>query len=114
MILEVRIEGTVNIPCDRCTESFDLPVSHSEKYYIKFGDEAMDDDEIIILEQGEHEINIALKIYESIIVHLPLRRIHDEGKCNEDMMKNLEKYKPDDNDPSNDPRWDMLKNIKFN
>lgn len=114
MVLEINVDGTVNVPCDRCSEPFDLPVSVSDKFYIKFGDEAMDDDEIIVLEHGEHEINIAQKIYELIIINLPSRRVHDEGKCNEEILKNLEKYKPGDKDEKNDPRWDALKNIKFN
>lgn len=114
MILEINANGSVHVPCDRCSEEFDLPVFVSDKIYIKFGEEAMDDDEIIVLEHGEHELNIAQKIYEMIIIHLPSRKIHEEGKCNEKILKNLDKYKPGDKDPKNDPRWDALKNIKFN
>ena len=114
MILELKIEGTILVSCDRCSEPFDLEFSANDKFYVKFSDEPIDDDEIIVLEHNEHELKISQKIFELIILNLPFRRVHEEGKCDPEILKNLEKYQPKEDDKKEDPRWDMLKNIKFN
>lgn len=114
MILDLKVEGIVTVPCDRCADPFDLSVEASERIYIKFGDEAMDEDEIIVLEHNEHELKIAQKIYELILLHLPSKRIHEEGKCNKKVLKDLKKFQSADSKKKSDPRWDLLKNIKFN
>jgi uncharacterized metal-binding protein YceD (DUF177 family) len=114
MILDLHIDGTVVVLCDRCGEPFDLPLSVTEKYYVKFGEESEDADEIIVLNHSEHELKIANLIFELIIVNLPFKRVHEEGKCDPEVLKKLEEYKPEAKDEKDDPRWDALKNIHFN
>ena len=114
MILELKIEGTVNVSCDRCSEPFNLEFSANDKFYIKFSDEPIDDVEIIVLEHNEHELKLGQKIFELIILNLPFRRVHEEGKCNPEVLKNLEKYQTKEEDKKDDPRWELLKKIKFN
>lgn len=115
MILEIAIDGFVKVLCDRCGDDLDLPVKATEKYIVKFAEQDEDDaDEIIVLDPKEHQILLGNKIFELIILNLPQKRTHIEGECNEEAIKKLEKYKPTEGKDETDPRWDMLKNIKFN
>ena len=60
---------------------------------IKFGDEQDQDEGMIILKRGESEVNMSHYIYESIILSLPIRRVHPEVKgkpsCDEAIWLNL-------------------------
>lgn len=115
MILEITIEGSVLVLCDRCGDDLNLPMKANEKFIVKFAEVNEDDaDEIIVLDPKEHQLLIGDKIFELIILNLPLKRTHQEGDCNEEALKKLEKYKPTESKDESDPRWDMLKNIKFN
>jgi uncharacterized metal-binding protein YceD (DUF177 family) len=110
-----HIEGSVNVPCDVCTEDFDLAVDGDEKLIVKFGEEEYDNtDDIVILSPGEHEINLAQQIYEFINLAIPARRVHPEGECDPEMLARIEKYRVKNDEDDSDPRWDMLKNIKLN
>lgn len=115
MILDLIFNGKINVDCDRCGDLLDLELNFAEKFIVKFASSDEDDaDEIIVLDPKEHQLSLGEKIFETITLHFPLKRTHEEGKCNEETLKNLEKYKPTENKNENDPRWDMLKNIKFN
>ena len=69
MILNFHINGTIDANCDRCLAQYPQPVDIHEQQIAKFSDEAIDEDEeIIILTKNDHEINIAGLIYEYINV----------------------------------------------
>ena len=70
---------------------------------------------------------MTIPIFEFASLLLPSRRIHPEGECNEEMLKEIDNYlmvesdnveeetdndqeDPEDNDI--DPRWSQLKNLK--
>lgn len=87
---EVEIEGTVTLPCDRCLDDFSLPVQYSGRFTVKFGPvEEEFDGETMWLSPTDNEINMAQYIYESIVLALPLKRVHPENKCNRQMMEFL-------------------------
>ena len=137
---KLQIEGTckltVEIPCDRCLDDMELPVSTQNKLVVKFGKEyAEESEEIVIIPEEEGEINLAWFIYEFIALAIPMKHIHAPGKCNKAMSSKLKKNtarRADDEDefdeeaaddivvdddaadiPS-DPRWDALKGLVEN
>jgi uncharacterized metal-binding protein YceD (DUF177 family) len=119
--LDFSINGEVQTICDNCLGDLTLPVSNKCTLYVKFGimyDEPSE--EIIVLPHEEYEFNIAQLIYEYIVVSLPLRSVHEENKCDPDMIKTIGDYsgekkeKNKDNDKATDPRWDALKKLKDN
>jgi uncharacterized metal-binding protein YceD (DUF177 family) len=117
MILEFNISGTVKTDCDLCTEEFDLPIHGTHRLIVKVGghETGDEDDDIIYVAANEHELDIEQYIYEYIALSLPIRRVHPEGECDEEVLKKLKGYIIDHNDePSSDPRWEKLKNIKLN
>ena len=84
---------------------------------MKFGEEFNDDnDEILIIPQGEHQINVAQFIYEMIVLATPKKRIHpgiEDGTLKSDILAKLEELKPKENNNLNeiDPRWEDLKKL---
>jgi uncharacterized protein len=116
--INVNIKGTVNIICDRCLELFDFPVKFKGKLFVKFTQEidAQDDPDVIFLDPEEHQVDLAQYLYESVILSLPYRKVHPEGKmakvtCNPEMIEKLKNVVVKENKES-DPRWDKLKELK--
>ena len=134
--MNFQLEGIVYVPCDRCLDDMELPVSTQNKLVVKFGKEyAEESEEIVIIPEEEGEINLAWFIYEFIALAIPMKHIHAPGKCNNAMSSKLKKHtarRADDEDefdeeaaddivvdddaadiPS-DPRWDALKGLVEN
>lgn len=106
--LNIKIEGKVKNTCDRCLDSLNVKVKSEEEMFIKFGEYQDDDDNIIWVDRDADHINLASLIYELIHVAMPLRKTHEEGKCNPEYLLT---------DPQDeireeiDPRWEKLKEI---
>ena len=113
-------KGTVNVPCDVSGEEFDLPIKGKLKLIVRFGDVFNDEnEELLILPHGEFQVNVAQYIYESIILSVPLRRIHPgikDGSLKE-VIEKLESLSPGENKKEEqnnndiDPRWENLKKL---
>ncbi|MDC6350811.1 DUF177 domain-containing protein [Zeaxanthinibacter sp. PT1] len=116
--LELRAEGTVNVDCDLSREPYDQPIDASLELVVKFGEEYNDeDDEILIIPHGEHQINIAQYAYEMMVLAVPAKRIHpkvEDGSMKSELLEKLEELQPKEtkeNKEDTDPRWDALKNF---
>lgn len=118
LVMNFDIKGTVTIPCDRCTAPLDKKIKIDQVLYVKFGDEQFaETDDIVIIPENEHEIDLTPYIFEFINLALPMKNVHKEGECDEEMIKSIEKYNrgsKDDNNDDIDPRWEILKGIKNN
>jgi uncharacterized protein len=118
IILNFQITGTIDANCDRCLAQYPQPVDIREQQVAKFSEEAIgEDEEIIILTKSDHEINIAGLIYEYINVAMPFITVClDEGKtpyCDKEMLDSLNKLTANtEQNEQTDPRWDALKKIK--
>jgi len=115
---ELLSKGTVNVDCDVTNEPFNQPISTSLELVVKFGDDFNDeDDEILIIPHGEHQVNIAQYFYEMIVLAVPQKRIHPgvlDGTLDSEALKKLEELQPKerkDNKEDTDPRWDALKKL---
>jgi uncharacterized metal-binding protein YceD (DUF177 family) len=118
--ISFKHQGTVNVPCDLTGEPFDLPIKGKIKLVVQFGDEFNNDnDELLILPHGEHQIDLSQYIYEMIVLSVPHKRIHPgvkDGtlqtealqKLNELQVKEIKEEKKEDDI---DPRWDKLKQL---
>jgi len=116
LVLNFVLQGDVKVPCDRCGEDFLLPLNDKQRLIVKFGDELTEESEdVITIPRNESEINVAHFIYEYIILALPYKRVHPEGKCDKEVLKKLKKLEEETNKKkTTDPRWDGLKNITLN
>ena len=122
--LEFKHKGTVNVPCDLTGEDFDLPIKGKMKLIVRFGDEFNNDnEELLILPHGEHEIDVAQYIYEMIALSEPLKRVHPgvkDGSLQTEALKKLneltvnkvkEQKEESKQEEDIDPRWDKLKKL---
>ena len=112
-------QGHVNVNCDLSNEPFDLGVGDELELVVKFGDSFNDEnDEILIIPHGEHQVNIAQYVYEMIVLAVPQKRVHPkvlDGSMKSEALEKLQNLKPSaekDNKEETDPRWDALKKLK--
>lgn len=118
MELEMLASGTVNVNCDLTNEPFDQAITADFTLIIKFGEEFNDeDDEILIIPHGEHQVYIAQHIYELLVLSVPQKRVHPgvlDGSLKSEALKKLEELEPKETkEPKQDtdPRWDGLKKL---
>ena len=135
--LDFQTDGIVLVPCDRCLDEMELPVSSTDVLFVKFGSNyAEEGDNMVVIPEEEGDINVAWFMYEFIALAIPMKHVHAPGKCNKAMSSKLSKHlrtTPDDemdedsfvpeesnelvNDDTEtavDPRWDELKKILDN
>jgi len=114
--LLIKIKGEVLICCDRCLDMFLQPLESENRLLVKFGkDDGITDPDILLVDAGEHELDIKQDLYEYILLALPIKRIHPDdeaGKssCSPEMLKKLKEHIVE-KDPEADPRWDALKKL---
>ena len=91
--LSFQTEGMVSVPCDRCLDDMELPISSSDKLMVKFGHEyAEEGDNLIVIPEEEGEINVAWFMYEFVALSVPMKHVHAPGKCNKAMTGKLNKH----------------------
>lgn len=119
--LSFKHNGTVYVPCDLTNEMFDLKVKSKLKLIVQFGDEFNNDnEELLILSHGEHQIDVSQYIYEMIVLSIPLKRIHPgikDGSLKTEVLDKLnilnkkEQKEVIKKEDDIDPRWDKLKQL---
>ncbi|AWI25134.1 YceD family protein [Flavobacterium pallidum] len=119
--LHFKHKGTVHVPCDSTGEMFDLPVKAKLRLVVQFGDEFNNDnEELLILPLGEHQIDVSQYIYEMIVLSIPTRRLHPgikDGTLKSEALERLKELsvkdakKAETNEENTDPRWDKLKQL---
>ncbi len=119
--LHFKHKGTVNVPCDLTGEMFDLPIKGKLRVVVQFGDEFNNEnEELLILPHGEHQIDISQYIYEMIVLSVPLRRVHPgvkDGTLKSEALDKLNELKVSEvkeeveEENEIDPRWDKLKQL---
>lgn len=92
--LDISIEGTITVPCDRCMEDAEFPVDYQSELFVKLSDSVEDsywdndgEDEILWINTSVAEADLRQYLYDSIMLSLPIQRIHEEDDCNEIIKK---------------------------
>ena len=120
LTLDFIIDGTVRLPCDRCLDEFDMPVSFKETLYIKFGDKRYEESaNILVISEDDSSLDVSQYLYEYTHLALPIRRVHPDDEnghptCNPVMIKKLEQLSSDTGkkeDMETDQRWSVLRNF---
>jgi len=115
---ELKANGVINVNCDISSEPYDESISADLDLVVKFGDEFNDeDDEILIIPHGEHQVDIAQYVYEMLVLAVPQKRVHPgvlDGSLESEALKKLQELQPKENKEDSedtDPRWDALKKL---
>ncbi len=122
MQLYFRIDGMLELICDRSLEPFDFKFDNERKLILKFGEEPeILTDEIEIINRDEQVINVAQYIYEFVCLTIPMKKLHPKFNLTEDEEESEgiiiytsedEKKEEVKEDEIIDPRWEALKKIK--
>ncbi|WBU90606.1 YceD family protein [Cellulophaga omnivescoria] len=116
--LEMKAEGTVNVFCDVSSEAYDQAINSTLELVVKFGEEYNDEnEEILIIPHGEHQVNISQYLYEMLVLAVPSKRVHPgvlDGTLRSKAVDKLQELQPKEekeNKEDIDPRWDALKKL---
>jgi uncharacterized metal-binding protein YceD (DUF177 family) len=115
--LHFAIEGNGQLQCDVSMEWYNQKISTTYDLVVKFGSaQEKDSDEIVILSEGTYQINIAHYLYESIVLSLPIKRIHpgvEDGSLQNEILEKLKALEPKEEklNGQHDPRWNKLKDL---
>lgn len=113
--LNFKHSGTINVPCDVTNELFDLPIKGKLRLIVRFGEKFNDEnEELLILPFGEHQIDVSQYIYEMIVLSIPLKRVSPEAKDKKALEKlnSIEvKDEQEVKEEEIDPRWAALKKL---
>lgn len=113
--MRFAFDGTIKVVCDRCGDEFNLPMIFLSETILRYGDEAYEDDDLIVIEQNQKKIDLSHYLYESVVLNLPPKIIHPEHNgqsgCNQAMLKKIEALNKQKSDTI-DPRWEALKKLK--
>lgn len=85
----VKCKGVVDVPCDRCLEAMQIPVDAEYAFTLTFGEEADEGDGYVVLPYGARSFDFSGIIADTIVLSVPLRHIHEEGKCENTMLDTL-------------------------
>lgn len=107
-----RLQGIVETLCTRCEDHLHYPIKGEFCAVIKLADEdGGDDDEEIIISREHPTLFLDQLLYSFVVLSLPLRRVHPEGKCNKEIdayLKQQEKH------PSSNPFGILLQEDSTN
>ncbi|MEO9485028.1 MAG: DUF177 domain-containing protein [Ekhidna sp.] len=113
--LNLKIEGAIELECDRSLELFDFPISINKEIIYKYGDEEQElSEDVFVIQKGEQEINIAAFLYESISLEVPMKKLHPkfQDESENDEMIYVSDPQKESQEESIDPRWEALKKLK--
>src|SRR5699024_5192545 len=112
------VRGNVNVYCDVSNEPFDQPIDGNMNLVVKFGDDFREEENnLIIIPQSAHQVEIQQYVYEAIVLSVPLKKVHPgvmDGTLESEILDKLEELSPGnpkENKNETDPRWDKLKDL---
>ena len=114
MDLRFSYSGYCEVICDRCLDLVKVPIINKFNCLIKFflQEQEIIKEDIIYLPKESFEYNIGQLFYEYFIVNFPKRVIHEKKQCNNKQIKLMRKYSQKQIRTEEDPRWNILKELK--
>ena len=107
-----EVKGGAVLTCSRCLSDYEHILDFVQRIHIKYGDDPMDEDEVMYIAPDTSSINFAQIIYEYICLNLPMVPCHDdESDCDQEVIERLHNENENSENPS---VWDSLKDIEFN
>ncbi len=101
--LSFSISGQVILACDRCLDDLSYPVDASYNLVVKYGDDYNDDnDEVLEIPASDASLNVAYMIYDTVVLQIPMKHVHPQGKCNRQMSAILKKHRAETADDNAD------------
>ena len=114
---QFHITGTVTVACDLCLDDLLLPIEADRRLVVRLGDTYQEEDELIVVPVEEGVLDVAWLIYEMIALSIPIRHVHEEGGCDQQMLSRLNDFTSSDSHDGDtaeatDPRWKELEKLR--
>jgi len=122
MMLKFDVDGTADVSCDRCGNTFNVRLWDEFNVVVKMVDEPgkmndqEEDPDVYYISKTESHLSVADWIYEFINLSIPLQKLcadDAQGKstCNEEVLDKLEQMKNEAEKGTN-PLWKGLEQFK--
>ncbi|MBS1646632.1 MAG: DUF177 domain-containing protein [Bacteroidetes bacterium] len=113
------IDGTLQSVCDRCTAPFDIEIHATEEMHLRYGNpDEPHPDNVLVLPNGENELDISAPLHEFITLAIPARKVPCEEDstfvCDNETLNKLNHISISEAPKKVDSPWEKLKNINFN
>lgn len=111
--IEGRMKGFVVTTCDRCLADMEVVLDAPLSLLVKYTrvKEEPEDEEVVILDPADPDLDLRQFFYDYICLAIPVKRVHDEGGCDPDMLEKLEKLEGKDEKFEKVTPFDKLKNL---
>lgn len=111
--LNFRINGEVELTCDRSLEQFMFPIEEVNEVRLKYGDhwEELSED-LILIPTNTQKVDVGQFVYEFITLAIPMKKLHPRFQGEEDFYLEVPSSSDESSDESVDPRWNELKKLK--
>ena len=115
-----KIQGHVELECDRSLDKFDHIIELNKRMIFKFGEEDREiDDEVEMISNDRQAIDMSQFFFEFISMAIPMKRLHPRYMNEEHNDDGLYFSSEKESDPENqkeeiDPRWEALKKLRDN
>ncbi len=119
--MDFKIEGSVELTCDRSLDLFDQPISFESKMIFKYGEEEKElSEDVMVILKDTQTINIADLLFEFIGLQIPMKKLHprfqDEDDHSEEgamvYTSNQDDTADEQQEEDVDPRWAALKGLQ--
>ena len=117
LTLDFIVRGHVIVPCDRCGDDCKIKIKGEYQLFVKPHGESdiTADEDALVLGSKDGELDIAHHLYEYTALSLPVKRVHLKvSQCNQEVIEKLKHIEREEAEEPVDPRWEQLKNLKFN
>lgn len=97
--LNFVFKGSLTLACDRCLDDLILVINQENPLIVREsekGEESSDD--ILFVTPSDYELDVYQSIYDFIMLSIPMRRVHEEGQCNAEMMERFQDIQIDEAD----------------
>lgn len=92
-VLSFRLTGALTVGCDRCLDDLAVEIDTDYTLTVKYGEEYNDDsDTLLVIPESENYVNVAYMLYDTAVLALPARRVHERGQCNRAMSALNSRY----------------------
>ncbi|MGI9551561.1 MAG: YceD family protein [Aurantibacter sp.] len=117
--MNIKIEGTVELTCDRSLEQFQYPINEYRKVIFKYGDEERElDHDVVMITPDTQQIDVGQYIFEFVGLAVPMKKLHPRFEESEDefgsMVYSSEEEHGAGDSVEPDPRWKKLNDLKKN
>jgi uncharacterized metal-binding protein YceD (DUF177 family) len=117
--MNLNIEGSVLLTCDRSLDLFDYPIEENRQIIFKYGDQEMElDHQMVMITNETQRIDVGQYVFEFIGLAVPLKRLHPRYEQEQEeygtVVYSSESEMHEHNQQESDPRWGALKKLKKN